>query len=104
MARGSPAHQSIYERMQGPNEFTLTGIHKDYDATDRLGSLEVATLSICGRYGETRPEETEFYRNLVPEAELVIFENSSHAPHLEEPQRYLQVVHDYLHRCEIHAR
>lgn len=91
-------NQSIYERMQGPNEFTLTGIHKDYDVTDRLGSLEVATLFICGRYGETRPEETEFYRSLVPGAELVIFEDSSHVPHLEEPQRYLQVVRDYLHR------
>lgn len=91
-------NQSIHERMQGPNDFTLTGIHKDYDVTDRLGSLGVATLFICGRYGETRPEETEFYQSLVPGAELVIFENSSHFPHLEESQRYLQVVRDYLHR------
>jgi proline iminopeptidase len=93
-------NQSIYERMQGPNEFIITGIHKDYDITDRLGSLAVPTLFICGRYGETRPEETEFYRSLVPGAELVIFEESSHLPHLEEPERYLKVLRDFLHRSD----
>ena len=93
-------NQSIYERMQGPSEFIITGIHKDYDITDRLGSLAVPTLFICGRYGETRPEETEFYRSLVPEAELVIFEESSHLPHLEEQERYLQVLRDFLHRFD----
>ncbi len=96
----SQLNQSIYERMQGPNEFIITGIHKDYDITDRLGSLTVPTLFICGRHGETRPEDTEFYQSLVPGAELVILENSSHVPHLEEPQRYLKVVRDYLHRCD----
>lgn len=94
------ANQSIYERMQGPNEFIITGIHKDYDITDRLGSVAVPTLFICGRYGETRPEETEFYRSLVPGAELVIFEESSHLPHLEEPERYLQVLRDFLGRSD----
>jgi pimeloyl-ACP methyl ester carboxylesterase len=36
----------------------------------------------------------------VPRAELVIFEQSSHMPHLEEPERYLQVLRDFLHRAE----
>ena len=29
---------TIYERMQGPSEFLITGIHRDYDITGRLGS------------------------------------------------------------------
>lgn len=91
---------TIYERMQGPNEFVITGIHKDYDVTDRLGGLTVPTLFMCGRYGETRPEETEYYQSLVPGAEAVIFEESSHLPHLEEPARYAQVLRGFLRRWE----
>jgi hypothetical protein len=37
---------------------------------------------------------------LVPGAELVVFEESSHMPHFEEPDRYLQVLRDFLHRTE----
>lgn len=93
-------NQTIYERMQGPNEFLITGIYKDYDMTDRLGGLTMPTLFSCGRYDEVRPEDTEFYRSLVPGSEMVIFEESSHVPHLEEPERYAEVLRGFLHRCE----
>lgn len=93
-------NQTIYERMQGPNEFVLTGIHKDYDVTDRLGGLTIPTLFICGRYDEVRPEDTEFYQSLLPGSEMVIFEESSHLPHLEEPEHYAQVLRGFLHRHE----
>jgi proline iminopeptidase len=36
----------------------ITGIHKDYDLTDRLGQLSVPTLFMCGRHSSTRPEDT----------------------------------------------
>lgn len=91
---------TIYERMQGPNEFLITGIHRDYDITGRLGDISVPTLFICGRHGETRPEETTLYHSMTPGSELVIFEESSHLPHLEEPEQYLQVLRDFLQRAE----
>ena len=93
-------NQTIYERMQGPNEFTVTGVCRDYDIGDRLGQLAVPALFLCGRHDETRPQETAFFHSLVPGAELVVFEESSHVPHLEEPDRYLQVLRDFLHRTE----
>jgi len=65
----------------------ITGIHKDYDITDRLNQLSVPTLFVCGRHGSTRPEETAWYHSLVPGAELVVFEYSSHLPRLEERKR-----------------
>ena len=39
---------TMYERMWGPNEFTVIGTHKDYDATEHLGELAVPTLFLCG--------------------------------------------------------
>jgi proline iminopeptidase len=100
MQLSTALNQTIYERMQGPNEFTITGTHKDYDATRRLGELAVPTLFLCGRHDETRPEDAAWYHSLVPGAALVIFEQSSHMPHLEEPERYLQVLRNFLHRAE----
>jgi len=43
----------------------ITGIHKDYDITDRLNQLSVPTLFVCGRHGSTRPEETAWYHSLM---------------------------------------
>ena len=96
----SHVNQVIYERMQGPSEFQITGTHKDYDVTGRLGELRVPTLFLCGRYDAARPEDTAWYHSLVPGAELVIFEESSHVPHLEEPGRYQRVLRDFLHRMD----
>jgi proline iminopeptidase len=93
-------NQAIYQRMQGPNEIRITGIHKDYDLTDRLGQLSVAALFACGRHRSTRPEDTAWYHSLVAGAELVVFEHSSHLPHLEEPEPYLQALRDFLRRAE----
>ena len=94
------ANQAIYEHMQGPSEFLITGSEKDYDITGRLGDITAPTLYICGRYGETRPEETTLYHSMTPGSELEIFEESSHVPHLEEPERYLEVLRDFLRRAE----
>jgi proline iminopeptidase len=93
-------NQIIYERMLGPNEMRISGIHKDYDLTDRLGQLSVPALFVCGRHGSTRPEDTAWYHSLAPGAELVVFEHSSHLPHLEEPEPYLQALRDFMRRAE----
>jgi proline iminopeptidase len=93
-------NQIIYERMQGPNEMLITGIHKDYDITDRLGELSVPRCSCAAATGSTRPEDTAWYHSLVPHAELVVFEHSSHLPHLEESEHYLQALRSFVHRAE----
>ena len=58
-----------------------------------------------GQFRESDPQdgtlqETSWYQSLVPGAELVVFEHSSHMPHLEEPQQYQQTLRDFLHRAE----
>jgi proline iminopeptidase len=92
--------QQVYATMQGPNEFVVTGNLKDYDCTDRLGELTLPMLFTCGRADIVRPAETEYYHRLAPGSELVIFEQSRHAPHMEESEHYLAVVRDFLRRAE----
>lgn len=90
----------IYSTMQGPNEFTINGIHKDYDVTARLSQIHLPTLFTSGRYDEVRPDDVAWYRGLVPGAELVVFEQSAHMAHMEETDAYLRVLREFFRRAE----
>lgn len=96
---GKPGDE-VYEAMWGPSEFCLTGPLKDWDITDRLGEIKVPTLVFGGRYDEATPTITETVHRGIADSEWVIFENSAHFPHLEETERYLQVLGDFLGRTE----
>ena len=92
--------KQVYETMWGPNEFTVTGTLKDWDVIGRLGEIEVPTLITSGRYDECTPALVEPLRNGIPDAEWVLFEESSHTALLEETDRYLGVVGAFLDRVE----
>jgi proline iminopeptidase len=97
--------QQVIETLYGPTvisftEHLLTGNMKDYDRSDRAHELTVPTLFLCGRYDLCTPEETSRYHQLVPGSEMVVFEQSSHSPYVEESERFLQVVRDFLRRVE----
>ena len=88
--------ESVYLTMNGPNEFSVTGNLKDYDRVGRLKEITQPSLFICGRYDEGTPEATEIYHRALPASELVVMENSSHMPMLEEPEKYLEVVREFI--------
>jgi L-proline amide hydrolase len=58
----------------------------------------VPCLLVSGRYDEATPALQETLRDGIADAEWVLFEESSHMPHLEERERYMQVVGDWLAR------
>jgi pimeloyl-ACP methyl ester carboxylesterase len=70
---------------------------------DRLGEIRLPTLVIGGRFDEATPAITETVHRGIPGSEWVIFENSSHFPHVEETERYLQVLGRFLNRVESRA-
>jgi proline-specific peptidase len=86
--------------MNGPSEFHVTGVIKDWDIVKRLGEIRVPTLVLSGRYDEATPVIAETVHRGIPGSEWVLFENSSHMPHLEEPEHYTQVVTSFLDRIE----
>ncbi len=93
---GEGFSQVVYDTMWGQNEWTVSGNLKTYDRAERLREVEVPTLFTCGRFDEASPETTAYYQSRVPGAKLAIFEKSSHMPHFEEREAYLQVVRDFL--------
>lgn len=90
----------VYETMWGPNEFTCTGTLQDWDRSADLESVSVPTLILCGRYDEVVPSCSETMHAGIPNSELVIFDESSHSAHFEEPERFFTVLRDFLHRAQ----
>lgn len=93
-------NDDVYRAMWGASEFHMTGVLRTYDRSDRLGEIDAPTLFLCGRYDEATPETCAWYRSLVPGAELVVVEEASHLPHLENPEATLPAVRELLRRAE----
>jgi L-proline amide hydrolase len=82
--------------MNGPSEFHVIGSIRDWQSKDRLGRIDVPTLLVSGRHDEATPALQETLRDGIRGADWVCFEESSHLPHVEERERYMQVVGDFL--------
>jgi proline-specific peptidase len=90
----------VYRAMQGPNEWTTTGVLEGWDTRARLSEVDVPTLVVRGRYDMcTDPIAAELVDGIRGAREVVL-EHSSHTPVLEETDRYLEVVSDFLRAAE----
>ncbi len=56
-------------------------------------------LVLSGRYDEATPLIAETVQHGIPGAQWVLFEESSHMPHVEETARYLEAVDEFLTRA-----
>lgn len=92
--------QEVYGTMWGPSEFHCTGTLREWDVRDRLEEIDVPTLVTAGHYDEATPHLAETLRRGLTNSELVIFEQSAHMAHAEEPERYRKVLEDFLARVE----
>jgi L-proline amide hydrolase len=89
---------TVYRHMNGPTEFHVIGTMKDWTIENRLDRIEAPTLLISGKYDEATPLVVRPYLERVPGCEWVLFENSSHMPHVEEKQLCLATVSGFLSR------
>ncbi len=90
----------VYVTLNGPAEFHATGRLKDWDISARLAEIRLPTLVLGGRHDEVTPEVTEAVHRGIPGSEYVLFEQSSHMPHLEERARFMALVGDFVARAE----
>jgi L-proline amide hydrolase len=89
---------TVYHTMNGPSEFHVVGSIKDWNVKDRLGEIDVPTLLVSGRHDEATPALQETLEAGIRDCEWILFEESSHVPHLEERERYMQLVGQWLSR------
>jgi L-proline amide hydrolase len=92
---------TVYGTMNGPSEFTVVGTIRDWQVVDRLGEIAVPTLIVSGRHDETTPRLQKTLLDGIAGSRWECFEESAHVPHLEETERWLEVVDGFLAEVEL---
>jgi proline iminopeptidase len=89
-------NEAIYNYMQGPSEFTITGTLKHYDVTAELRSIKVPALYTVGEFDEVGPELVKRYAAATPDAKYEVIPGSAHITTWDNPPVMLRVVRDFL--------
>lgn len=89
-------NQAIYNQMQGPSEFEVTGTLKNWDRWNDLDRIEVPTLLIVGRYDTMRVSDVEKMHQLIPDSQLLICENGSHLSNWDDEDAYFAGLLKFL--------
>lgn len=87
---------TVYYAMNGPSEFHVVGTLRDWSVEDVIADIAVPTLLISGRHDEATPATVQPYQDLIPDVRWKILEESSHLPHLEEPERFDEILLAFL--------
>ncbi|KAF2996151.1 hypothetical protein E8E14_000521 [Neopestalotiopsis sp. 37M] len=87
---------TAYNTMQGPSEIVITGNLKDWDGSEEAQNINVDTLLLNGRHDEVTELCVEPWFRAIPKIKWVVFEKSSHMPHWEERDRYMELVGTFL--------
>jgi len=93
-------YPEVYLTMNGPSEFYVVGTLKNWDVRAQLGQINAPTLITSGKYDEATPVIMDSVHTGIRGSQWVLFENSAHLAHAEEPERYMQILGDFIHLHE----
>lgn len=72
---------------------------KFYDLKPQLPTVTAPTLITVGRTDWITPVScSETIADLIPDSQLVVFEESGHSPQIEEAEKWTKTVRSFLHR------
>ncbi|CDO76246.1 hypothetical protein BN946_scf184470.g4 [Trametes cinnabarina] len=80
----------------GPSEFRVVGLLKDWSIIDEAHNINVPTLLLNGAYDEVADSAVMPLFRLIPKVKWFTFAESSHTPHWEEREKYMKLVADFL--------
>jgi L-proline amide hydrolase len=86
----------LYGTLWGPSEFHVTGTLRQWDVTDRLAEIALPTLITSGRHDEATPAQMQRLHEGIADSRWIIFEESAHLAHLEEPAAFAAAVGSFL--------
>jgi proline iminopeptidase len=98
------AGYDVYNTMNGPSEFTVTGTLKTWDIMDRLPEIQVPALLVGGRYDECTPGHLADMHARIAGSELVTIEDASHLCFAEQPAAFNQAINRFFDRTEAAIR
>jgi proline iminopeptidase len=90
----------VYNTMQGPNEFVVTGTFKDWDRWKDLSKIHVPTLVIGARYDEMNPDDIRKMGTLLPDSRVAICDKGSHLAMWDDQEAYFKALIGFLRDVE----
>ncbi|MCU9848258.1 proline iminopeptidase-family hydrolase [Defluviimonas sp. WL0024] len=88
----------LYNAVNGPSEFSLSGVVRGYEGIERIGELKTPTLFFCGEHDEARPATMREFAGRAPQAEMAEIPGAAHFSLNENPEATLAVLGDFLAR------
>jgi proline-specific peptidase len=90
------AGYEVYNFMNGPSEFTVTGTLKTWDIMDRLPEIAVPALLVGGQYDECTPGHLAEMHRRIQGSQLATIDDASHLCFAEQPQVFNDLVNSFL--------
>lgn len=95
------ASSEVYNKMWGLDEFSITGVLRDYDCTPRINKISAKTLLTCGEFDTASPRACKILSNKIRGSQVKVFKNSAHFPHLENKLEYVECLRRFLNEKQI---
>jgi proline iminopeptidase len=96
----SHLNTKVYQTVQGPNEFVVTGNFKDWNRWNDLYQIKIPTLVIGGRFDTMSPADVERMSQLIPNSTLKMCEAGSHLSMYDDQDVYFKTLHDFINKVE----
>jgi proline iminopeptidase len=93
-------NQKVYQTMQGPNEFVVTGTFKDWDRWADLSRIGVPALLSVGRFDTMSVADIERMGSLMPQARVAVCESGSHCSMYDDQERYFDDLISFVRDVE----
>lgn len=81
-----------YRVMNGPNEFTIVGVIKDWDRRKDLGRIRLPTYITTGEFDEVTLDCHETIQRGIRGSRLQVFKDCSHMTMSEKPRQYTESI------------
>jgi proline iminopeptidase len=78
-------------------EFIIDGNLKSVEYAEKLPSIKVPTLLICGDHDESNPSLSRFMHEKIAGSKLAVLPQAGHMAFVDQPDMYIRAVDDFLH-------
>jgi proline iminopeptidase len=87
----------LYREMWGSDgEFIIDGNLKSVEYLDKLSSIHVPTLLICGDHDESNPRLSRTMHEKIAGSKLAVLPQAGHMAFVDQPNMYIKAVSDFL--------
>lgn len=90
------ASSRTYPAMNGPNEFTVTGTLKGWDARAALPAITIPTLILTAEWDEVTLDCHQRLHAGIRGSQLQVIPQARHLAMVERPQAYLRILDAFL--------